>query len=90
MTYLTQFRQPAWWPFSLRLGGPYGFAYCRIPGSDFRFISWNVQPDSDERVVWQSGLLNITRLETDEERDERLETEAEADYEAMCADHYSY
>ena len=87
-TQLFQFRQPLWWPFSLRLSGPHGFAYCKLPAG--RFLSWNLDPDHDERVEFLLGKLTITRLETDEEEQERLDAEAEEAYLADIADHYSY
>jgi len=85
---LLQFAQPMWIPFSLRLGGPHGFAYCRLPRG--LYLAWNLEPDYDERVVGQWSKFVVTRLETDEEREEREEAEAEAAYEAEVADYYSY
>jgi hypothetical protein len=88
MAYLTQFSTPLWWPFSFRLGGRHGFAYCQLPAG--RFICWNLGPDHDERVEFGAGLLTITRMETEEEEQERLYAEEEEAYLANIADHYSY
>ena len=88
MAHLTQFRQPLWWPFSLRLGGRHGFAYCKLPFG--RYVSWNLDPDYDEVVELQRGPLTITRLENEEEAAERRYSEEEAAYDEYCADFHSY
>lgn len=87
-TSLYQFITPQWIWFSLRLGGPNGFAYTRLPGG--LYLAWNLEPDYDERIVWQWSKFTLTRLETEMEREEREDAEAEAEYEAYLADHYSY
>lgn len=85
---MIRFTQPLWWPFSFRLGSRHGFAYCKLPAN--RYISWNLEPDWNERVVWECGPLNITRPETAEEEEERLYAEKEAAYEEHCHSFYSY
>ena len=85
---LFQFSQPNWWPLSLRLGGPHGFAYVKLPAG--RFLSWNLAPDHDEVIEAEWLRFTVTRLETDEEEEARLDSESEAAYEAYCADFYSY
>ena len=79
----THFSQPFWLPWSINVlanrhkaGEVWVYAWLRLPG--WRFISWNVPPDYDERVVWQCGSLVVTRPETSEERDEREQDQAEA------------
>ena len=62
--------------FSFRLGSPHGSAFIRLPG--FWYVAWNLEPDYDEQVVWECGKLNLTRPETDEEREDRLMGEEEA------------
>ena len=74
--------------FSLRLGGPHGFAYCKLPFG--RYISWNLDPDHDEVVEAEWSRFTITRLETEEEEEARLDAESEAAYEDHCSDFYSY
>lgn len=76
------------WPFSLRLGGRYGFAFLNLPGG--LSIVWNLENEPEERTVWQFNRLTLTRLETEEEQLERLMAEEEEAYEARCADFYSY
>ena len=87
-TSLYQFVTPNYIPFSLRLGGKHGFAYTRLPRG--LYLAWNLEPDYDERVVWEWSKFTLTRRETEEEREEREEAEAEAAYEAEVADYYSY
>ena len=71
-----QFTAPQYIPFSFRLGGPNGCAFIRLPG--FWYVAWNLEPEYDEQVVWECGKLNLTRPETDEEREDRLMSEEEA------------
>ena len=71
-----QFHTPSNWPLCLRLGGRHGFAYLRI--SPTLYLQWNLMPDADERIAWQWGKLTVTRPETDEEREDREDAEAEA------------
>jgi len=54
------------------------------------FLAYGFPEDYDEVVVWQAGPLVLTRAETDEERRDREEGEAEAAYEEWVADYYSY
>ena len=53
------------WPFYLRLGGRYGFAFLNLPGG--LAIAWNLENEPEERTVWQFSRLTLTRLETEEE-----------------------
>lgn len=82
------FTMPRNWPFSLRLGGRYGFAFLSLPGG--HAIAWNLENEPEERTVWQFSKLTLTRLETDEEKEDRLMGEEEAAYEEWYADFYSY
>ena len=88
MSDLFKFATPNWIPFSFRLGGPHGFAYVRLPG--YRYICWNLDPDHDEVVEAEWLRFTITRPETAEEEEARIDAESEAAYEAHCADFYSY
>ena len=83
-----QFTTPRFWPLSLRLGGPYGFAFINLPGG--LAIAWNLENEPEERTVWQFSRLTLTRLETEDEKEERLMGEEEAAYEQWCAGFYSY
>lgn len=76
------------WPFSLRLGGRHGFAFLNLPGG--LAIAWNLENEPEERTVWQFSRLTLTRLETEEEQQERLLAWEEEAFEARCADFYSY
>lgn len=83
-----QFTTPRFWPLSLRLGGPYGFAFVNLPGG--LAIAWNLANEPEERTVWQFSRLTLTRLETEEERQDRIMEEEEAAYLDHLADFYSY
>ena len=83
-----QFTTPRFWPLSFRLGSPYGFAFVNLPGGFS--IAWNLANEPEERTVWQFSRLTLTRLETEEEQQERLLAWEEEAYEARCADFYSY
>lgn len=73
----TQFPRFLWAPLELQLTRPggKGYAYLALPGS--MYLTFNLPPDHDERVVGQWGKFMITRPETDVEREEREEAEAE-------------
>ena len=49
--------------------------YISLPSS--WFLSLGLVPDYDERLVWNCGSLRLTRPETNKEREEREEGEAE-------------
>ena len=61
-------------------------AFLRLPNG--RFISWDMDTDYDERVVWEAGPLRITRPETAEECQDREEGEAEAAWERYELNRY--
>lgn len=88
MSDLFKFVTPNWIPFSFRLGSPHGFAYVKLPAG--RYLSWNLAPDHDEVIEAEWLRFTVTRLETAEEEEARLDAESEAAYEAHCADFYSY
>lgn len=83
-----QFATPINWPFAINLGSPNGYAFLNLPGR--RAISWNVEPEREERIVWQCGRLILTRPETIDEETDRLYDESEAAWEAYCSDFYSF
>jgi len=88
MSDLFKFITPNWIPLCLRLGGPHGFAWVKLPAR--RYLCWNLDPDHDEVIEAEWLRFTVTRPETAEEEEARLEAEAEAAYEAHCADFYSY
>ena len=62
------------WNFSQhRDGSPYGW----LPLGWGRYLSWGLGADRHERISWSCGPLAVTRPETEEERLEREEGEAE-------------
>lgn len=65
-----------WWPLFLQIGRT-SYGWLRLPGDDYRFLSFGLKPDHEERLVGQWGPFSVTRTETLEEQEERLEGEAE-------------
>lgn len=55
-----------------------------------RSIAWNVDAEEGDYEVARWGVFNYCRPETDEEKQDRLEGEAEAAWEAYQAEWYSY
>ena len=74
--------------FAIRLNRPNGYAYFKLPFG--RYLSWNLAPDHDEVIEAEWSRFTITRLETEEEEEARLDAECEQAYEDYCADFYSY
>jgi hypothetical protein len=62
--------------FDVHLAGPNRRFYLALGGH--WYLQWRMPADWEERVVWQAGDFMITRPETEEEAEERLEAEAEA------------
>ena len=83
-----RFAVPMGWPVCLNLGSPNGYAFLNLPGR--RAIAWNLDPEQEERIIWQCGRLILTRPETADEETERLYDEAEAAWEEYCSDLFSY
>lgn len=81
---------------SVGLLGWFGFTLSRADGLTWYvrvgsgFLAYGTPADYDEVVAWQAGPLVLTRAETDEERRDREEGEAEAAYEEWCSGFYSY
>ena len=65
-------------PISLRMTAPCPHAWIAVGGG--RFLSWNLEPDFDEVVVWQSGKFCLTRPETEQEQQDREDADAEIDW----------
>jgi hypothetical protein len=67
-----------WVPWSLSYNNGWAHPVGWFPLGAGRYISIGVKGlDSEERLVWSAGPLMITRLETAQECEERLEGEAE-------------
>lgn len=60
----------------VRLAGPNRRFYLALGG--YWYLQWRMPADCEERIAWQAGNFMITRPETEEEAQERLEAEAEA------------
>ena len=90
----TQSYQPLWLPWYFNAlanrknpGHAWIHGYVRLPG--WHFLSWNMEPDAEERIVWSLGSLVLTRPETAEEKEEREEGEAQAWAEVVEANRYT-
>lgn len=66
---------PLWWPLSLKLSGRAKYAWLRLPNNGF--ISYGLEPDYDERLVIAWGPFCLTRPETEQERLDREDDEAD-------------
>ena len=80
---MTTFPNHLWrlWNFEARAnrihpGKTSVYWYVHLPGQIY--LSWDMDADYDERLVWGCGKLRLTRFETDQEREEREEGEARA------------
>ncbi len=54
-----------------------------------RYLSYNLEADYDERVALQFGRFMVTRRETPEEEEDRLEAEMEAAFTEREAGRYT-
>lgn len=89
----SRFLAPLWLPWDFNAlarrnnpGHAWIYAYIRLPG--YRFLSWNMEPDYDEILVWFFGPIRFTRPETQEEQKEREAEEALAAAESADRDRY--
>ena len=64
-----------WVPINLKLTAKHPWFYLHL-GNGF-YVQWNMLPEYDEQAVLRLGRWYITRQETDQERDDRLEVELE-------------
>ena len=65
-----------WVPLDINLGAKAPWIALALPGE--RYLCYNLEADGkEEREVFAFGRFSLTRPETDEEHEERLEGEAE-------------
>jgi hypothetical protein len=64
-----------WVPINLQLTARNPWCYLHL-GNGY-YLQWNMLPEYDEQIAWSHGRWLITRQETDQERDDRLEMELE-------------
>jgi hypothetical protein len=65
-----------WWPLHVNFGRS-RYAWLRLPGPDYHFLSFGLEPEHDERLVAQCGPFRVTRAESLQEQAEREEAWAE-------------
>ena len=78
--------------FGITLGRYSGLTGCLNIGQN-RWISFRLEPDYDEQLAWQFGPIRYTIPETEKQRLEREDAEAEAafmEYEANRYTEWSY
>ena len=76
-----------WWPMEVRLTSPAHRAWLRLPGG--YYLSYGLEPDYDERLVAEWGMLTLTRPETPQECEEREEAWAEEAFLEREANRYT-
>ena len=76
MTFLNNTHRPSWWPLYLNCTAEHGvWGFLCLPRDlvlNFRFA-----PDVEERVIWEGLGFTLTRPESLEEYDERMDSYAE-------------
>ena len=76
-----------WVPLDVNLGAKAPWIALALPGE--RYLCYNLESDKEERAAWSLGRLTLTRPETDEEYEERLEGEAEEAFMEREANRYT-
>lgn len=87
-TYLENTRRPSWWPLYLNCTATHGVSGFLCLPRDL-VLNFRFGLDVEERAIWEGFGFTLTRPETLEEYDERMDSYAEQAFLEREANRYT-